>query len=73
LTVGDELNKLASNIAIGRNAAGIHLKSDYVQGMLLGELVAIELLTEQARTFNEEFSFNFTSFTGKKIVIKKQT
>jgi hypothetical protein len=45
----------------------------YHQGMLLGELVAIELLTEQARTFNEEFSFNFTNFTGKKIVIKKQT
>ncbi len=32
LTVGNELNKLASNIAVGRNAAGIHYRSDYVQG-----------------------------------------
>jgi hypothetical protein len=71
LTVGNELNKLASNIAIGRNAAGIHYKSDMTQGILLGEQVAIDLLKEQAQTFNEKFSFTFTSFTGKKIIFKK--
>lgn len=29
LTVGGELNKLASNIALGRNGAGVHWRTDY--------------------------------------------
>jgi membrane-associated phospholipid phosphatase len=64
LTVGDELNKLASNIAIGRNMAGVHYRSDYVQGLLLGEAVAIGLLEEQKVTYNENFSFTLTRFDG---------
>jgi hypothetical protein len=35
LTVGNELNKLASNIALGRDAAGVHYRSDGVQGIRL--------------------------------------
>src|SRR5215831_7326950 len=33
LTVGGELNKLASNIAMGRDAAGVHYRSDGVEGI----------------------------------------
>src|SRR5262249_53063887 len=29
LTVGGELNKIAANVAIGRNMAGVHWRSDY--------------------------------------------
>ncbi|MDQ3699658.1 MAG: vanadium-dependent haloperoxidase, partial [Chloroflexota bacterium] len=36
LTVGGELDKLASNIAIGRVIAGVHWRSDGVEGMKLG-------------------------------------
>jgi PAP2 superfamily len=69
LTVGDELNKLASNISIGRNMAGVHYRSDYVQGVLLGEAVAIGLLEEQKVTYNENFSFTLTRFDGTGITI----
>ena len=41
LTVHGELNKLASNIAIGRNIAGVHYRADGDCGMMLGQKVAI--------------------------------
>jgi hypothetical protein len=47
LTVGGELNKLASNITTFREFAGVHWKSDSVQGILLGEQVALKTLIEQ--------------------------
>src|SRR6266446_1725438 len=37
LTIGGEIDKLASNIAFGRNFAGIHWRSDAEEGMRLGE------------------------------------
>jgi hypothetical protein len=43
-TVGGELNKLAANIAMGRNFAGIHWRSDAEQGLRLGESVALAWL-----------------------------
>ena len=47
MTLGGELNKLAANIAMGRNFAGIHWRSDYAESLRLGEQVAIHLLTDQ--------------------------
>ena len=35
LTLGGELDKLGSNIAIGRNIAGVHYWSDGVEGLRL--------------------------------------
>lgn len=49
LTVGGELNKLASNIAFARSMAGVHWRSDNLWGLLLGEATAIELLREQTQ------------------------
>ena len=70
MTVGGELNKLASNVGIGRAMAGIHWRQDIVQGMLLGEAVAISLLTDQAHLYNENYTgFTFTSFNGTKVTI----
>ena len=51
LTVGGEANKLASNLAFGRNWAGVHWKSDAIESVLLGEKVAIELLSSEKRHF----------------------
>jgi hypothetical protein len=37
LTVGGELNKLAFNMAFGRDTAGVHFRRDEVDGIFLGE------------------------------------
>lgn len=69
LTVGGELNKLASNIALGRDFAGIHWRSD-MQGIFLGEAVAIGLLEDYRNTYNENFcGFSFTKFDGTTVTI----
>ena len=72
LTVGNELNKLAANVAIGRNAAGVHYRSDYSESLLLGESIALEILKEQASTYNELFSFRVTKFDGSTVVIRSR-
>lgn len=68
LTVGDELNKLASNIALGRDMAGVHWRSDGVEGLKLGEEVAIRLLRDHKLLNPEKFAgFTFTRFDGSSI------
>jgi hypothetical protein len=47
LTVRGELNKLASNMALGRNRAGIHYRTDGIEGLRLGERTAIRFLEDQ--------------------------
>jgi hypothetical protein len=70
LTVGGELNKLAGNISLFRDAAGVHWRSDYTDSLPLGEKVAIGLLQEMSLTFNEEDAFfQFTRFDGTTIRI----
>jgi hypothetical protein len=70
MTVGWELNKLAGNIAIFRNAAGVHWRSDYTESLPLGEAIAIGLLQEMSLGFNEDDAFfELTKFDGQKIRI----
>jgi len=70
MTVGGELNKLASNVGFGRIFSGIHWRSDVAQGMQLGEAVAISLLRDQAGLYNEDYhGFTFTKFNGEKITV----
>ncbi len=70
LTVGGELNKLAANIALGRDFAGIHWRSDGIAGMILGEAVAIGILQDYRNTCNEQFSgFSLTKFDGTTVLI----
>jgi hypothetical protein len=69
LTVGNELNKLAANVAIGRNAAGIHYRSDYWDSVRLGEQVALTILEEQRLTYNEEATLTLTLFDGTTITV----
>lgn len=71
LTVGGELNKLASNIAIARNAAGVHYRSDGEDGLLVGEQQAIALLQDYSRGLRENFNgFTLTKFDGSTILIQ---
>ncbi|HUF72231.1 MAG TPA: vanadium-dependent haloperoxidase [Gammaproteobacteria bacterium] len=70
LTVGGELNKLASNIATGRNHAGVHYRTDGIESFRLGEAVAISLLRDHRATYNEKFQgFTFTTFDGVRITV----
>jgi hypothetical protein len=70
ITVGGELNKLASNVGFGRIDAGIHWRQDIQQGMLLGEAVAVSLLRDQAHLYNENYTgFTFTGFNGNTITV----
>jgi hypothetical protein len=70
LTVEGELNKLAMNIGISRVQTGIHYRSDAVQGLLLGEQMAISVLRELKGLYADEFSgFAFHRFDGTAIVV----
>jgi hypothetical protein len=72
-TVGDEINKLAFNVAVGRNWAGIHYRSDCDAGLRLGEDVGISILQDLARTYSEDFKgFSFKRFNGMQIHISPQ-
>jgi hypothetical protein len=71
ITIGGELNKLASNIATGRNHAGVHWRSDAVEAIRLGERVAIAMLTDMFRTYGEPFQgFRLTKFDGTRVVVR---
>lgn len=70
LTVGGELDKLAGNISMGRNFAGIHWRSDMSAGLQLGEAVAVDMLRERKLLENDLFTgFSFQSFGGQRVVI----
>ncbi|HUX67871.1 MAG TPA: vanadium-dependent haloperoxidase [Terriglobales bacterium] len=69
-TVNGEVNKLCGNIALARNFAGVHWRSDYVQGLLLGEAMALTVLADQRRTYGEAFTgFEITKFDGAKVAV----
>jgi hypothetical protein len=81
LSVTGELNKLAANIGIGgRAGAGVHFRSDNDESLRLGESVAIDLLQEQMRNYNEvrlrggvfgvRPSFDISTFDGSVIRIQ---
>ena len=69
LTVGGELNKVASNVANARNGAGIHWRTDAVNGLQLGEAVSIGILQEQKVTYNDNVKMSLTKFDGTEITI----
>jgi hypothetical protein len=70
LSVGGELNKIASNVANGRNIAGVHWRSDANASLKLGEQIAIGILREQRACYNEVFNgFSLTKFDGTTITV----
>ena len=70
LTVGGELNKLAANVGLGRNTAGVHWRSDAAESFKLGEAIAIGILKEQRACYNEVFNgFSLTKFDGATIAV----
>ncbi|MCP5291630.1 MAG: bromoperoxidase [Burkholderiales bacterium] len=65
LTLEGELNKLAANISIARNMAGVHYFSDYYDSLRMGEEIAIGILEEQALCYKTDpFVLSVTTFDG---------
>ena len=70
MTVEGELNKLAHNVAYGRNIAGVHWRTDGIESLKLGEEVAIRILKDQRSTYLEPFSgFTFRRFDGSMVTV----
>jgi hypothetical protein len=70
LTVLGEINKLASNFAIARNFAGVHWRTDYSDGLQLGEAVALSILREQNSLCAEVSSgLTIRKFDGSTITV----
>ncbi len=64
LTIEGELNKIAGNISVGRDWAGVHYYTDYIESMRMGEQIALGLLQEQKLTYGENFSLTVPLFDG---------
>jgi hypothetical protein len=63
LTIAGELNKLANNISLGRDTAGVHYRSDGFAGMQLGEAIALGILQDLVGCFTEDSDgFTITRF-----------
>jgi hypothetical protein len=70
LTVGGELNKMAANVAYGRNIAGVHWRSDAFESLKLGEQLAVSFLRDQKATYHEVFGpWTAVGFDGTLLVV----
>jgi len=64
LTIEGELNKLAANISINRDWAGVHSYTDYYESWRMGEQIALGILEEQKLCYGENFSLTVPLFDG---------
>ncbi|MEM7152995.1 MAG: vanadium-dependent haloperoxidase [Myxococcota bacterium] len=70
LTLGGEVNKLAANVSLARDTAGVHYRSDSIDGLALGEQVALAMLADDTRTYNEDFGgYELTTFDGQSVLV----
>jgi len=73
IDINGELSKLAFNIPFGHGVhAGIHFRSSNYWGILLGEEVALSVLRDRAKSYNEPFTISITRFDGTTAVISNQ-
>jgi hypothetical protein len=73
LDINGELNKLAYNVSFGHGIhAGIHFRSSTYWSILLGEQVALSILQDRAKSYNEPFTINITKFDGTTATITNQ-
>lgn len=73
LDVNGELNKLAYNVSFGHGIlAGIHFRSSTYWSILLGEQVALSILQDRAKSYNEPFTISIKKFDGSTATITNQ-
>lgn len=76
MTVGGEINKLASNVSLGRDWAGVHYRSDSIGGMLLGEEIAIKYMEDMLSAGVENYldgsapAITFKKFDGSLYTVR---
>ena len=74
-TVAGEINKLASNIALGRDWAGVHYRSDAIEGIRLGEAVAVQMMRDHLSVDPANYAdgsvpaISFVNFDGELVVV----
>jgi hypothetical protein len=74
IDINGELSKLAFNIPFGHGVhSGIHFRSSNHWGVLLGEAVALSILQDKAKSYNEPFAINITKFDGTTATITNQS
>jgi len=71
ITISGELNKLAANISIGRDMAGVHFYTDYYESLRMGERVATGTLREPLSQIDEPVECDFHSFDGDHVHLQK--
>lgn len=70
MTVEGEINKLAHNIAYGRNMAGVHWRTDGIESMKVGEAVTLSVLRDHRATYAESFNgYTLRRFDGTVVTI----
>lgn len=73
MDINGELNKLAWNVTTGHGIhAGIHFRSSSYWSILLGEQVALAVLRDRAKSYNEPFTITITKFDGTPATISNQ-
>jgi hypothetical protein len=73
IDINGELSKLAFNVPFGHGVhSGIHFRSSNHWGILLGEMVALSILQDKAKGYNEPFAINITKFDGTTATITNQ-
>lgn len=73
LDVNGELNKLAHNVSFGHGIhSGIHFRSSTYWSILLGEQVALSVLQDRAKGYNEPFTISIRKFDGTTATISNQ-
>lgn len=73
LDINGELNKLAYNITFGHGIhSGIHFRSSSYWSILLGEQVALSVLRDRAKGYNEPFNITIRKFDGTNATITNQ-
>jgi hypothetical protein len=66
MTIVGELNKLASNVSLGRDWSSVHFRVDGDVGMVLGEQYSITYLVDKCREYSESYNGIFEGFTLEK-------
>ena len=73
LDINGELNKIAYNVSFGHGIhAGIHFRSSTYWSILLGEQVALSVLQDRAKGYNEPFTISIKKFDGTTATITNQ-